>query len=193
MTKVRKVYNFLIDEAEVLLGKNPAPKNVKLPKKNGLVRNRLASDVVEIKSLLNAVQGNELSDRQSNLHSSSISPLANILQFPIFTGARRSEVLHAEWSDFDLVNGIWRIRKKPKCPTINGLGWYPKWKKERDVILFPEALNLIQSIEKVDTIGKVAIRDQNRKTVDHKIYPAQFIFPKKEFLMQKDGKVLTRH
>lgn len=192
VTMVRKVYNFLIDEAELISGKNPVPKKVKLPKKNGLVRDRLASDK-EINKLLKAIQKDELSERQSNLPTSSISPLGNILQFLIFTGARRSEVLHAEWSDFDLIEGIWKIRIKPKCPTINGLGWYPKWKKPRDVILFPEALNLLRSIEKVETIGKVGIRDLNHKIVDHKIYPAQFIFPKKEFLKQEDGKALTRY
>ncbi|MBU2514011.1 site-specific integrase [bacterium] len=211
VTAVRKVYNFLIDEADLLSGMNPVPRKVKLPKKNGLVRDRLASDE-EINKLLKAIQKDELSKRQSNLPTSSISPLGNILQFLIFTGARRSEVLHAEWSDFDLIEGIWKIRIKPtewsdfdliegiwkirikpKCPTINGLGWYPKWKKPRDVILFPEALNLLRSIEKVETIGKVGIRDQNHKIVGHKIYPAQFVFPKKEFLTQDDGKVLTRY
>jgi len=189
---VQFVYNFLIDEVELLYGKYFVPKRVNFPKTSALVRNRFPSDD-EINALLKAIQNDELSERHSNLPSSSIVPLGNIIQFLVFTGARIGEVLHAEWSDFDLENGIWRIGNNPNCPTIDGFRSVSRWRKPREVILCPEALNLIRSIEKVKTVGKVAIRDQNYKIVDHKIYPAQYVFPRKKFLKQEDGKVLTQY
>ena len=59
--------------------------------------------------------------------------------FLVSTGARLGEVFHAEWQDFDLTKGVWKIVHKPECPTYEGLGWYPKWKKPRVIELIPEA------------------------------------------------------
>jgi integrase len=118
--------------------------------------------------------------------------LKAIIYFSILTGARRSEVLHAEWTDFDWENGVWEIRIKPDCPTQYGLGWSPKWGKERDVILCTPAIELLQSLDRVKSTGKVNIRNESLQVVDQKFYPANFVFPKKEIQRLDDGKVITR-
>lgn len=86
------------------------------------------------------------------------------------TGARVGEALHLEWPDIE--NGIWRIRSKENCPTQYGIGWSPKWTKERDVVLSPLALRLLEIIPKSETVGYV--------TNDLTPYPAQFIFTVKD-------------
>jgi integrase len=179
ITMVRKVFNCLIDEIKILDCDNPIPAKIKLPKKNGLVRDRLATEV-EIQQILNA-------GLPKVNHSSNVSPTKQIVSFLIYTGARLSEVLHAEWEDFDLNQGIWHIKSKPKCPTLFGLGWYPKWRKERDVILFQEAIDILSKMPKVKSSGKVAIRNEKGKIIDGKTYPANFIFPKKEVRIMSDG------
>jgi integrase len=181
VTMVRKVFNCLIEEVKLYKGENPVPAKIKLPKKNGLVRDRLATDE-EIQAILNA-------DKPKVKHSSSISPIKEIISFLIYTGARLSEVLQAEWQDFDLENGIWHIRIKPDCPTKFGLGWSPKWRKSRDVILFQEALNVLGSMPKLKTFGKISKRDEKGKVVDSTFYPSNFVFPKKETKKLPDGSI----
>ena len=73
-------------------------------------------------------------------------PIIDLCHFLVSTGARLGEVLHAEWQDFDLSKGIWRIVHKPECPTSDGLGWYPKWKKPRVIELIPEAKQVLQNL-----------------------------------------------
>ena len=75
-------------------------------------------------------------------------PIIELTHFLVCTGARLGEALHAEWQDFDLVKGIWRIIPKPECPTSYGLGWYPKWKKPRVIELIPEARRVLQNLPK---------------------------------------------
>ncbi len=179
VTMVRKVFNCLIEDVQVYSGKNPVPAKVKLPRKNGLVRDRLASDE-EIRSILKA-------EKPKVGHSSSLSPIKEIVGFLVYTGARLSEVLHAEWPDFDLENGIWHIGIKPRCPTKHELGWSPKWKKKRDVILFQEALDILKSLPRVKSNGKVSVRDEKGKIIETKTYPANFVFPKKETKKLPDG------
>ncbi|NQU63617.1 MAG: tyrosine-type recombinase/integrase [SAR324 cluster bacterium] len=179
VTMVKKVFNCLIHELKNCDYDNPVIPKMKLPKRNGLVRNRIATDE-EIVSLLNA-------DDPGVSHSSNLSPTKAIVAFLICTGARLSEVLHAEWGDFDFENGIWHIKTKPNCPTRFRLGWSPKWYKDRGVLLFPEALEVLRRLPRVKSIGRVPIRDESGKIVDHKIYPADFVFPKTEISVEPDG------
>lgn len=86
------------------------------------------------------------------------------------TGARVGEALHLEWPDIE--NGIWRIRSKENCPTQYGIGWAPKWTKERDIVLSPLALRLLNLIPKAETVGYIAN--------DPRPYPAQFVFTVKD-------------
>ena len=71
-------------------------------------------------------------------------PIIELTHFLVCTGARLGEALHAEWQDFDLVKGIWRIIPKPECPTSYGLGWYLKYKKPRVIELIPEVGRILQ-------------------------------------------------
>ncbi|MBF0279888.1 MAG: tyrosine-type recombinase/integrase [SAR324 cluster bacterium] len=120
-------------------------------------------------------------------HSRTWTPIDDIVRFIAYTGCRLREALHAEWSDFDLEKGIWFIRHKPNCPTKEGIGWSPKWHKERVVPLFPEAIKLLQSLPRYeDVFGNVLIRNESRGIVDRKLVPAQFVFPKHEVII-KDG------
>ncbi len=166
---VSKVFSWLIDDMELLDMRHPA-KKVTVPKKNGLVRERLISDV-EFDALLSAPYASS---------SSLNTPISEIVRFLGFTGARLGECLHAEWSDFDLENGVWRIRHKPKCPTKDGLGWSPKWKKSRVICLFPEAVELLQSLPRYQTVGAVQVRDESGKIVDRMWHAGKFVFPKRE-------------
>ena len=179
VTMVKKVFNLLIDEIRVFEGENPVPKKLKLPKKGGLVRNRLPSDQ-EIMALLTAPNPKVTS-------SSSVSPVREIVGFLIATGARVSEVLHAEWGDFDLEAGTWHVRNKPQCPTQFGLGWAPKWHKERVVLLFPQTLAILNSMPIVNSFGSVPVRNEQRVIVERKMVPAQFVFPKKEVKILGEG------
>ena len=179
---VRKVYNCLIDDFKVCSVEHPVLPNKKLFGRNikkKQVRDRLATDE-EIKAILSA-------EKPSVTHSSSYSPIDTIIPFLIFTGARLSEALHAEWDDFDLKNGVWNIEEKTICPTKYGLGWSPKWGQNRQIILFQEALDILRSMPKVNTIGKVPIRNSNEEIIGHETHPANFVFPKKEIRKMLDG------
>jgi len=168
---IKKVFNCLIDEAQVYYGVSPVPRKLKIPKKGGIVRDRLASKE-EIQAILTAEKA-----PQKGMY---ISPIHEVVSFLIYTGARLGEVLHAEWDDFDLEKGIWYIRKKPQCPTKECLGWVPKHHKERTVVLFPEALALLKSLPKRKTTGNVLERDESLKLLNSQNYPAKFVFPKGE-------------
>lgn len=91
------------------------------------------------------------------------------------TGARVGEALHLEWTDIQ--NGVWKIRRKDNCPTQYGIGWAPKWTKERDIVLSPLALRLLELIPKFETVGYIAH--------DPKPYPAQFVFTVKDRGLRK--------
>ena len=110
-----------------------------------------------------------------------LTPIVEIVKFLIFTGARLGEVLHLEFSDIDFETGVWHIRKKPKCPTFYGLGWSPKWEKERTVVLFPEALAVIKNQpRRKRVVGTIPVRGNENRLIDHKIVSADFVFPKME-------------
>ena len=114
-----------IEESGLAEIRSPVTKKVVIPETTGLVRERLPSK-------------EEVSQLVSD--SCVVQPL---IRFLAFTGCRLGEALHLEWNDIE--KGLWMIRKKPECPTAYGTGWSPKWNKRRDVILFREALDVIES------------------------------------------------
>ena len=125
-------------------------------------------------------------------HSSSNAPVRDIFQFLMFTGARLREVLHMEWEDVNFETCVWHIKEKPNCPTKDKLGWSPKWGNERDVPLFPEALDILKAQPQRQNItGVVLIRDAENNIVDRKTYPANFIFPKQE-IVKTDSERIVR-
>lgn len=171
-----KVFKWFIEDMELLDMKNPT-KKILLPRSQKTVRDRLPTDS-ELESLLNV-------ERSGG--SKSWTPIQDIVAFLAFTGARLGEVLHAEWRDFDLDQGIWRIHHKPDCPTKYGLGWSPKWHKEREILLFPEALEILRKQPQHKTFGCIPIRDESNVIIGKEKHPAQFIFPKLQVSV-KNGK-----
>ena len=98
-------------------------------------------------------------------------PISDLFLFLASTGCRLGEAIHAEWGDFDLDEGIWRIRSKPQCPTIDGLGWSPKWRKKRTIELLPEAIRCLKRItRREESYGSVRVRGETQW------YKADFVF-----------------
>ena len=173
-----KVFKWLSEDMELVEMKNPV-KKVKIPKKTGLVRDRIPTKA-EMASLNAAAVEGVIKNR---------SPIVEIFKFISLTGSRLGEVLHMEWEDFDEKTVIWTIRSKPRCPTFYGLGWKPKWDKWRQVLLFDDAVELLEYLPRQEKVyGTVPVRDENKEIIGHKIYPANFVFPKK-VVDGKSGKV----
>lgn len=104
--------------------------------------------------------------------------LLSMVALTLQTGLRTGEVVHLEWSDIDLENALLQVRVKPKCPTRNGLGWRPKWSKERVVPLTDEALRILSGVERREPVyGRAGPRGD--------LVPAQFVFPKADRLNGK--------
>ena len=180
---LHKIFNWLIEDMGILDMKNPA-KKVKIPKKMGIVRDHIP-DNSEIQALITAEY------EEQNRFS---TPIQAIVKFLIFTGARVGEVLHAEWDDFDLDQGIWYLRNKPNCPTIHRVGWTPKT-KDREVHLFPEAIEVLKAQpQHKEVFGHVRICDDSRKLLRKELIPANFVFPKCEMRLEngKRRKLYTR-
>lgn len=171
-----KVFKWFIDDMELIEMKNPT-KKILLPRNQNTVRDRLPTER-ELQALLKV-------ERSGG--SKSWTPIQDIVAFLAFTGARLGEVLHAEWTDFDLDKGIWRIHHKPDCPTKYGMGWSPKWHKEREILLFPEALELLLKQTRHKTFGFIPIRDESNAIVDSEKHKAHFVFPKLQVSV-KNGK-----
>ena len=93
-------------------------------------------------------------------------PIKEFFLFARETGARLGEILHLEWDD--VKDGIWHLKRKPSCPTKYGLGWAPKWGKERKVFLSPTAQAVLDSLPKVASVGW-----QQHPRMS---YPANFVF-----------------
>ncbi len=164
-----KVFKWLSEDMELVQMKNPL-KKIKIPKKTGLVRDRIPTKS-EMASLNAAAVEGVIKNR---------SPIVEIFKFISMTGARLGEVLHMEWEDFDEKTGIWTIRSKPRCPTFYGLGWKPKWDKWRQVPLFDDAIKLLEYLPRQEKVyGTVPVRDENKEIIGHELYPANFVFPKK--------------
>jgi len=181
-TFVKKVYNWLIDIAKVPNLENPVVKAIKFPNKGELVRDRVPT-VEEVKLLLKECLN-------PDKKPSSSTPIRKVIPFLILTGARLGEALHAEWDDFDLENNIWAIRKKKDCPSSQGLGWNSKWRVERNVPLFPEVKQILESIKREETIGYVPIIE-NGKKIGKEALPANLVFPKKVVRRLSNGEVST--
>lgn len=180
MKTVRKVYNWLI-EVEAYAGNNPAGRTLKIPKKGGMVRDRMAS-TQEIQSLL-SLRPSDADPIAGN------TPIVELAQFLVLTGCRLGEALNAEFSDFE--KGVWFIRCKPDCPTKDGLGWMPKWGKSRKVFLLPAAWELVQSLPRRQACGYIANRDVQRAITGHSRVAADFIFSKRLATCLATGKPET--
>jgi integrase len=147
--------------------------DVEIPKEGKFDRDRIPSNK-EIKSIVT-----ELSKK--NHHSSNSTPTGSIIRFALYTGARVGEILHAEWHDFDLESGIWYLKNKPECPGVEGIGWSPKWRKERIIKLFPEALSILLNMPKRETVGHVEDSSGNKIAIK-----GNFVFPKKQVRIEKN-------
>ena len=110
LSLLNSFFNWLIEDAEVLEGRNPVSK-VKKPPRSSKVRDFL----IDHQTVNKLFEVDELPGRKG-------IPIIPIFQFLVTTGARLGEVIHAEWQDFDLNQGIWKIFPKPNCPTLDGLG-----------------------------------------------------------------------
>jgi integrase len=162
---VSKLFNCLKKMKEISLD-NPMAE-VSLPRNMQLDRERLPSidEVKAIQSVLEIPKG----------HSSNVSPIAPIINFAIYTGARIGEILNCEWGDFDLEKGYWSIRSKPNCPSEEGMGWEPKHGKERRIKLLPPARSILLNQEYRETVGFISDGNGQQKPVASK-----FVFPKKQ-------------
>ncbi len=99
--------------------------------------------------------------------------LKSLIGFAFQTGMRTGELLHLEWDDVDLGSSLAKVRTKPGCPTRYGLGWAPKWRKERIIPLTEEAQRILRGMEPHPaTFGRVGKRGE--------LHPARFIFTKRE-------------
>ena len=168
VTLMSKVFNYFIETSGEIKGRNPFGR-VSVSRKGTLVRDHLPTDD-EVRRILSA---------RLPENSGHTVPIEDIVRFAVFTGARVSEILHAEWGDFDLDEGVWRIRIKPDCPTAEGLGWQPKWGKPREVHLFEEALEVLQRrlrSRPPKTEGHVLIREDGGRVVSKEVHPSQFVF-----------------
>jgi integrase len=174
---VSKLFNCLRKMKEISLD-NPM-NEISLPKNMRLQRDRLPSieEIGAIQSVLEVPNG----------HSSNASPIGAIINFAIYTGARISEVLHCERGDFDLDNGYWNIQCKPHCPSSEGMGWEPKWGKERRIKLLPQALSLLLNQEYRKTVGFIADKNNELKAI-----PAEFVFPKKQIRISEKCSMLVK-
>ena len=70
---------------------------VELTKGGEFLRDRIPSNS-EVESIFSVLDEDKINCFKS-------LPVGSIIRFIFFTGARVGEVLHAEWSDFDLENG----------------------------------------------------------------------------------------
>ena len=100
-------------------------------------------------------------------------PIKEFFEFKLETGARLNEILCLEWPDLDLTNGVWELKVKPQCPTTDGIGFKPKWGKERKIPLSQRAVKILRSIPIRESVGYV----RNDPTP----YPGQFVFTTRDY------------
>jgi len=122
-------------------------------------------------------------------------PIKEFVEFLAETGAREDEAIHIEWTDIE--DGIWHIKAKPNCPTRFGIGWTPKWGKERKVVLSPRALEVLDRIPRYQVVlGYMTVpKEEFLKARSRGVkiqplgYPAQFVFSAKDYNSQTaDGR-----
>ena len=137
---VKKVFNWLHENEKILI--NPA-KDIKAIKTKN-----------EDKARTNCFTPEQiLAVMKADFQPKYDFPIKLYFLFAKETGARKGEILHLEWPD--IVDGIWHIKIKPKCPTRLGKGWSPKWGKERKVALSPTALGVLKMLKKVASVGYI--------------------------------------
>ncbi len=156
---LKKVFNALKCNKEINFDPSLDVPNIKLSEKDSVRSNTPTQD--QINKILKCEYE---ADKRTGFHTKIF------FFFLKETGARVGEALHLEWIDIE--NGVWKIRHKENCPTQFGIGWSPKWAKERDIVLSSLALRLLESIPKAETVGYI--------TNDPKPYPAQFVFSIKD-------------
>ena len=110
---LRHSYNLAMDLKIAGITENPAAKVKQFEEQH---KERYLTKL-EAKRLMKAVE------ESKNIH------LKYIVRFLLLTGARRSEVLRAEWSHIDYIRGVWtipitknkKIRKRPISPELQEL------------------------------------------------------------------------
>lgn len=114
-------------------------------------------------------------------------PIKEFVEFIAETGARDDEAIHLEWTDIE--NGVWHIRPKADCPTRFGIGWAPKWGKDRKVVLSSRALGVLSRIPRYEVVlgyktlsneDRLAARNEGRRPQAIG-YPAKFVFSVKDY------------
>lgn len=153
LTLVKKVFTWLEENKKILV--NPA-KNLKPIRVSAESKARTKTfNLTQIQQVMKAP-----------FEAKNGFPIKLLFLFLRETGARIGEALHLEWGDIH--DGIWEIKHKPCCPTHYGLGWSPKWKKNRRVFLTPDALKILEALPKVHSVGYI---NNNPHP-----YPANFVF-----------------
>ena len=160
---LKTFFNWLIEDAEVLEGRNPVNRVKKPPRsskiRDFLIQPELVRKLFEVESM-NSRQG---------------VPIIPLVRFLVTTGCRLGEAIHLEWKDLDLKEGIWQIREKPNCPTLDALGWRPKWNNDRMIKLLPEALDVLRNLDFHPTSwGNTKINGES------KWFQANFVFTVKK-------------
>jgi integrase len=114
--------------------------------------------------------GSEIARLSEALAAHSEQSSANAVRLLLLTGARRGEVLSAQWNQFDLATGLWT---KPAATT--------KQKKEHRLPLSGPTLQLLTEM-------KANADRENERRLQHKLKPILFLFPGKEGRSQTDLK-----
>jgi len=152
---VKTVFNCLKENGHILINPVLEVKAIRLQEKDS-VRSKTFSQ----EQIFKIMQCDYQTDPRVDF------PIKKFFLFLRETGARLKEALYLERDD--VVDGIWDIKAKPNCPTKYGLGWTPKWGKERQVVLSPTAIKIIELIPVVPSVGYI------KKS--HHPYPANFVF-----------------
>ncbi len=154
---VQKVLKWLWENEKILSHPGKDIKPIKIATKDKARTNTFTPE--QVLAVMNA-----------DFHPKLDFPIKAYFLFAKETGARIGEILHLEWGD--IVNGIWYIKSKPKCPTRLGKGWSPKWGKERPIVLTPAALGVLEMLPKVSSVGYIKGEDSP--------VPANFVFVVKD-------------
>ncbi len=104
------------------------------------------------------------------VHKDCTVPLKELIMLLAGTGMRTGEALHLEWFDIDFEQRQIKLRSKPNTPTCWGLGWKPKWGKERTVPMPDVVAEVLANLPRRSTSGKMP---------DGSFHPAAFVFPRK--------------
>lgn len=140
LATVQKVLKWLKENEKILVNPGSEVKAIKITKEDKTRTNSFTAD--QILAVMNA-----------DYKAKYDFPIKAYFLFAKETGARKGEILHFEWTD--VVDGIWYIKSKPKCPTRLGEGWSPKWGKERPIVLSPAALGVLKMLPKVPSVGYI--------------------------------------